>query len=323
MPTRRSKTRRRTAARPRPPRLPGDAKRAAALLSALPGVFGVFWGHRRSRREWQDEHVLSVHVQRKWDAPVTQAIPKELFGIPTDVLEVGTIRYQSLLDTNDRVRSSARGDDSLSGISALAEDDDGRIIALMSGHGTLLPAGGGFEAGPWPKGQAPWARLVDDQSPDDRLVELVDGAVTKRIDFAFGYLSSDVTSDDVLLGHTLCSLPIESRKNAPQVGERVYQVSPERGFSVAGQVAMTPAHGPLNDGVGLELEGALVVRPVTETAFSVGGDSGSLVLDADRRAVGFVVAGSEDESVSYLLPINRSLQQRLGRVFPLFFEVKG
>jgi hypothetical protein len=206
-------------------------------------------------------------------------------------------------------------------MSALARDADGALLGLLSGHGTLRSTDDGFEAGPWPEGDEPWATLVDDdQAP--YAAQLLDGAVTPRMDFAIGRVA-DIDGDEVVLGHRLRGLPIPVRNGRPAVGEELKHFSPKRGRVVRGEVVQHALAGALHDGVGIEIHGAIVIRSVDAEAFSIVTDSGSLVFDAESNAVGFVVAGSANDSVSYVLPINGALQKRLERRFKLFFEVKA
>jgi len=45
-----------------------------------------------------------------------------------------------------------------------------------------------------------------------------------------------------------------------------------------------------------------------DEAFSDGGDSGSLILDMERRAVGLLFAGADDANVTWANPIRRVLR---------------
>jgi hypothetical protein len=45
-----------------------------------------------------------------------------------------------------------------------------------------------------------------------------------------------------------------------------------------------------------------------EEAFSDGGDSGSLILDMDRRAVALLFAGADDANITWANPIRRVLR---------------
>lgn len=77
-----------------------EAKQAhGAFLLGLPNVVGVGVGLRMRRGQTTGEVALVVMVNRKVpDAELAQEerIPKELDGIPVDVLEVGDLRAGGL-----------------------------------------------------------------------------------------------------------------------------------------------------------------------------------------------------------------------------------
>lgn len=298
-------------------RLPAKLRPVVKRLRLIPGVVGVFWGLPRRGRGWAKEPALCVHVRRKWHAPPDEHIARTYHGYPTDVLAVGDIRHHSVLDTDDQVESAT----TRSSIAALARDSDGKVMALLSGHGTLRAVPNGFEAGPWGPNQAPWVNFVDDRKTRQP-IELVDGAVTPKLDFALGFLL-DTDGEQVLLGHRMSGLPIEVRRTPLGLGERLLHFSAERGLTLSGQVVNEPSDSFLHDGVGVDIDRPITVRPSGSDPFSVEGDSGSLVFDEERRAVGFVVAGAENHVVSYLVPINRAFSDRMADKFRLFFEVKA
>jgi len=297
-------------------KIPPKGRAVATKLSRLPGVLGVFWGTGRKGAEWTREGVLCVHVQRKWQPPRAQRIESVYDGIRTDIVAVGEIRHHSIVDTADRVSAFSRA----SSISAFAEDHDGNVLALLSGHGTLKTNGSSFIPGPWPDATAPWADLVDDHTTH-YTAQLRDGAVTPDMDFSLA-APFDLESDQVLLGHQMAALPITVRRSRLAIGDTVIHSSSMRGRTISGQVVHSTALGALHDGAGVEINHPIVVKANHgESAFSVEGDSGSLVFDEDRQAVGFVVAGASNFVVGYLMPFTPQLQTRMAGAFPMFFEV--
>ncbi len=56
-------------------------------LLRIPGVTGVDVGSKYVNGEKSDSLAIRVYVERKRDVPVDAAIPKEIQGIPTDVIE--------------------------------------------------------------------------------------------------------------------------------------------------------------------------------------------------------------------------------------------
>ena len=92
-----------------------------------------------------------------------------------------------------------------------------------------------------------------------------------------------------------------------QEGERVYKVGRSTGYS-SGVVGCTDLDDlPVDvDGLGeLRFDDQIEVK-ATDEWFSLGGDSGSLVVDEDGLAVGLLFAGN-DRDRSYLNPISSVL----------------
>lgn len=56
-------------------------------LLKIPGVTGVDVGNKYVNGEKTDTIAIRVYVERKRDVPPDSAIPKEIQGIPTDVIE--------------------------------------------------------------------------------------------------------------------------------------------------------------------------------------------------------------------------------------------
>jgi hypothetical protein len=296
--------------------IPDGAHAVASEFASRRGVVGVFWGASRRNGVWREERALCVHVVRKAPVEGPELIEPIVKGFRTDVIAVGQVQEHSVLDTADFVRASSQAGARRSAISAFAKREDGRILALLCGHGTLRTTDAGFESGPWAPSDTPWVHVVDDHTTS-HLAELQDGAVTPWFDFSVALLAR-VTSDEVLLGHSLAPSPISTRAAEMILGETLYHYSPVRGRTIAGRFAQSQAVA----GSQLAYEDLAVVRPIAgEPAFSVRGDSGSLVLDGQRRCVGFVVAGSEGGDVGYVLRMNDALRNRLGSRFSSFFEV--
>jgi hypothetical protein len=56
-------------------------------LLKIPGVTGVDIGHKYVGGKKTDELAIRVYVKKKREVPEKDAIPKEIRGIPTDVIE--------------------------------------------------------------------------------------------------------------------------------------------------------------------------------------------------------------------------------------------
>lgn len=294
-----------------------------------PAVTAVFWGWRHTAGSWQPRLALSAHVRRK-DPTVSdeRLIPSELHGIAVDVLPVGAVRTHASLDTADYVQATQSGATRRSAVSAFARGPDGDLLMLASGHGTLPPGPGGYRSGPWSPSDAPWVQLVDDDGTF-KYAEVADGAVNEDLDFAIARLPG-VSADEVLIGNVMATAPIPVRTAPLDPGDRLFQLSPVRGRTVTGQFVQHHMGGALSGatvsaqdsgGEEVHFRDLLVAHPQAgEPVFSVAGDSGSLVFDENRQAVGFIVAGAESGIVSYVLPFTEALIARLGPSFPLFFD---
>jgi hypothetical protein len=60
---------------------------AEAELLALPGVVGVDVGRKYVDGKKTDVIAIRVYVEKKKEVPAKLAIPKEIRGVPTDVIE--------------------------------------------------------------------------------------------------------------------------------------------------------------------------------------------------------------------------------------------
>lgn len=56
-------------------------------LLGLPGVCGVDVGHKYVNGEKTDVIAIRVYVEKKEEVPEELAVPKEIQGVPTDVIE--------------------------------------------------------------------------------------------------------------------------------------------------------------------------------------------------------------------------------------------
>lgn len=65
-------------------RVRADAERD---LLKLPGVTGVDVGYKRVGGKITRTPAILVYVKKKRDVPAQEAIPKQIQGIPTDVVE--------------------------------------------------------------------------------------------------------------------------------------------------------------------------------------------------------------------------------------------
>jgi hypothetical protein len=265
------------------------------------GVVGVFWGvgtpRGRARR-------LRVHVQKK--RHVSELSPRQLIadsidGLRTRVVQVGEPRGH-LVTGKDYVQTAS--DTRVSTITALVREDDA-WYALVSGHGTLPIDGGAYDSDYTADGAGIPLRLTDVSTGTELAGNLLEGRLTSTQDFGIARLV--IADDDV---KAACAVTGTSRP--PVRTSALGYNEPVRQFSVLDRKTRSGTVTGFGQ-VRLKLfdQNWHVYARVLEvhgqgTAFSRGGDSGSLVADSDDRLIGVVVGGSDPESdpdrSTYVLP---------------------
>ncbi len=325
MTTRRSTTADRDTRRIERPEAPLP-REALDAIAALPGVLGVFPGIRRRDGQFGNEPVITVHVRRKLprsELDRSARIPDDVGGVPTDVIAVGRPKLHAAVDSSDRLVENFDPWRRQSAISAFAQDDSGAVLALGSGHGLLRIRDGSYQSGAFPESAG--LSVFVDSDPADTGGHLTQGAVDPHLDFAIARFST-LRPPLALLGHTLSALPVPLRFGNIEGGETVQHVPPNRGRvtgTVTGGLARVPVEFRSTDGIMLSFADVFTVAG-SAGRFSKDGDSGSIVFDGERRAVGFVVGGGVDPdntnlAVTYVLRNFGALKQAMGPAFPLFF----
>lgn len=304
---------------------------AASDLDGLPGMVGALRGVRRRGQAWTTEPTLTILVRRKVSCsrlPRDQRIPRTIRGVPTDVIAVGRPRAYAdghgAIDTTDRLLAEYDTSGRKSAVSALAENPAGGVIALGSGHGLLPVADGAFVSGRWGRGARPVA-VLDEQV---HAGSLWFGEVGSDKDFAVVSFP-ELSAPSALPGHTLAAAPIEIAPRRISKHAIVQHVAPRRGYRIVGHVVADSVPGMilrLRSDLGIVTAYADVLAVVGESIrFSIPGESGSLVFDDRRRAVGFVVGGGADpddpgRDITFVLRDFAAVRGALGRLFPLFFK---
>jgi hypothetical protein len=300
-------------------------RRAASRIRDLPGVLGVFRGIRHRGKRWTKEPTLTCFVHQKIpraDLPAHARIPKKIDGIPTDVIALGRPALHACVDSQDRLVASHDDLGRKSAISALAEHPNGGMVGLGSGHGVLPVENGHYVSGRWGAGE----REVIVEHEDVEPGALWFGAIGNDADFAV-IRFPDLEPPSGFIGHLLAKRPIVVAPRKIAKGDYVHHVAPERGYHIDG-VVIADTVDPLTlyseNGIGVEYTDLIAVA-ADALPFSVPTESGSLVFDRERRAVGFVVGGGRDEqkdiNVSFVLRDFGTLRTHLQDLFGLFFRV--
>lgn len=304
-------------------RLEAGVKRAALKIATLPGVVGVFRGVRRRNGRWTDEPVLTVFVRHKRKLstlPVEQRLRSGFDGIAVDVVAVGSPRAHSQVDTTemliaDRTRESS--------ITALVAHPNGGMVALGSGHGLLPIANNAYQSGRWDADEYP----IQIDGANVSAGSLWFGETGADCDFATVRFS-DLSPPAALNGHVLAQAPIRLASRAVHPPEFVQHWAAWRRFRITGKIVASslqtlPIVLTSNDGIDTAYRDVIAVVG-DRWPFSVPGESGSLVFDENRRAIGMVIgAGTDPDApdlhVTFVLRAFDALRAALGRGFSLFF----
>lgn len=294
---------------------------AAEAILEEKGTRGVCLGLRRRGGQWREEVCITVFVETKW--PADRLHPGEAFGarfpgLPIDVIEVGATRTTTVTAADLVYHESL---DDRSAITAVLNYTSG-VWLLTSGHGVV------------PQGK-PGATV---SKPGALQVFVSDDNVsryTSTVHFAEFNGSADSAllrlddGPDALVEHpATASCPPFTLRTEPIVHNTlVRHYSPNRRRMVEGVVT---AFADYDTPTGVYItapSGDVVFYPEiycvtpTEGTFSEPGDSGSLVVDADRMVVGTVVGGSKSSALSFVLPLTpdnlsrRSTGIDLGKFF--------
>ena len=291
-------------------------------IAQVPGVTGVYIGRPTRRGKVRDEEAIVAHVRWKRDERDLrphEIIPPTVAGMRTDVLEVGVPRTTSL-DHTDPVRvfdSSRRG--SLTVVARTA----GKAVALTAGH-VVLPYDGTprisrcypFEGGPE---DVPVA-AADPSAPHDGI--LLRGRFGGPVDWAVIRFDAGPAETEPAHWAALAEAPLPVRGQVLEPGTPVLHASVTRRKRIRGEIdGYSPI--PVNlrvDGVLEQYVGVVVVRSTDGEDFSIPGDSGSLVVDDERKAWGVVIGCSNDGRLAFVLTLAPAIGQ-LGRYASAFFDL--
>lgn len=265
-------------------------------LLARANVVGVATGLKMTAGEPTDEWSVTVLVERKM--PATELSPADLVpdsvdGVPTDVVEVGPIVAQVF---NAKVRPALPGfsighhNITAGTFGCLVRDlragpGQNEHLILSNNHvladtnagspGDLILQPGPFDGGLYPS---------DAIATLDRYEPIVFGAAGYNlVDAALArpMFSRNVTA--AIIGQV-----VPRGVSQALVGARVIKAGRTTEVT-SGNVLSTNATVAVNYGT----PGTAIFRhQIITTAMSAGGDSGSLLMDADLNAIGLLYAGS-------------------------------
>jgi hypothetical protein len=308
-----------------------DGVRAARVrhersLFRRANVLGVALGHKVTGGRETHEPCVVVYVERKLpEAALARrdVVPKDLEGVRTDVVQTGRFRALVLMQRPDpprttRVRPAPCGVSvghvrvTAGTLGVLARRRDGTVVVLSNNHilansndaapgdAILQPgrADGGIDADAI-------ARLTDfvpiafsEPGAFGRFLERIAGPLLARLGLGLRRLPSDranlvdaaiaePTGPDLVTPEILGIGRVRGTAD-PDVGMRVAKSGRTTGVTWG---TVTALDGVVHVDYGGKT--ALFRQVVVSDLHSRGGDSGSLVLDGDERAVGLLFAGSD------------------------------
>jgi hypothetical protein len=194
------------------------------------------------------------------------------------------------------------------------------VLALLSAHGTF-PVVAGALPGVYDPGMPMGVCALD---PGGRRFtgELLAGRLNASSDSALARMhdGGDVNERHLAAG---CSPPLKLRASAMRDDEEVVHYSGMRRRELVGRVRHVANGVTLVPGVRgqrFPYRDVIVVESCDrDLPFSMKGDSGSLVVDRHRRAIGTVVGGAPAANLSYVLPLTGAMRW-LGPRGRHFFE---
>lgn len=275
-------------------KLSEDEIRQISAYAGDDNVVGWGRGERKRGGQWTREACLVAYVAKKFgdeelarEDASTRPLPREVGAHAVDVLEIGSLSFNVA-----HWSAFASAVDTGFGAAALA-DPKGPPLALLAGHAALprpngaylprwSPGHGGEVKVEGLAGQVVGGAFGHGQSVDWAVVRLPDVKVKT---------THHVTGGGTPLAYT----------GVLQQREPVHFYSPVRRTIVHGVVLGFEASLKI---AGTGYSNLLIVESaVAGERFSVRNDSGSLVFNAENRAIGMVVASSDTKPASVLATI--------------------
>ncbi|MFC4334309.1 chymotrypsin family serine protease [Salininema proteolyticum] len=265
-------------------------------LLGFSGVGAVDVGYRwRAGRLRTDEVCVRVWVEAKGDPiPAGEFVPGDLDGVATDVVErrlelkgPDTVRWNALVGGVSVGPCRDVGGGPVAGtLGAVVVDSAcGDLVGLTNWHVAVADdAGGEGDRMVQP------SRLDGGSCPDDEVGALVRSRLDERVDAAVVSLTGreitrHVRGIGVLCGVAVPELGMEVRKSGRTTDTTTGMVD---GLEASVRVDYGPGFGVR------QLEGQISLTGTDGRPFGQGGDSGSVVVTGDGRAVGLYFAGDRD-----------------------------
>jgi hypothetical protein len=276
------------------PREHQDAARTlAARVMGRPGVTSVRVGYKTVGGRRTDRLAVVVGVERKRplsDLSPDEVIPPEVDGVETDVVETG--RYHAYAVAPTRGGSSVGHYSGPTGtLGAWVRGADGQPVLLSNAH-VIAATNAGQPSDPI-LSPGPVDGGTD---PDDRIATLraswsiVPASMgTNRVDVALAapardeYVTPDITGIGLITGEADAAL-----------GDAVWKSGRTTGVTTGEVIGIDAVVDVWYGDFLARFTGQTVIGP---GSFSAPGDSGSVVVNGERKAVGLLFAGSRSDTI--------------------------
>ncbi|HAA89753.1 MAG: Uncharacterized protein XD63_0466 [Thermoanaerobacterales bacterium 50_218] len=308
---------------------------AKRRYTGLPNVIGVGIGYKKKGQRETDELAVIFFVEKKLPAEalrIDQLVPRRIAGVPTDVVEIGEVRF---LGRTGKVRPAPPGVSighyrvTAGTFGAVVKDRKTGEIMILSNNHILANTTDGNDGRAQIGDPVYQPGSYDGGSDDDVIGNLAGFIPVYRYTgdaeckvATFGLRAANTVIQAFRPNYYLrlekrgrvnlvdCAVarPLEPDLITPEILEigRVAGIrEPEPGLVVkkSGRTSgltigkITAIRVVLNVTMGMGNDAARFQEQVVADLKSAPGDSGSLVLDEENRAVGLLFAGSTDYSV--------------------------
>ncbi|MCU0450725.1 MAG: S1 family peptidase [Bernardetiaceae bacterium] len=283
-------------------------------LMARNGVIGVGLGHKIKKGKNTGDACITVLVETKLDKSAVSAanlVPETLGKYKTDVVEIGYVVAQSEITLRNRVRPVLGGYSvghfriTAGTIGCVVKDAvpalgvTNRYYILSNNHvlansNAAMVGDAILQPGPFDGGANPADRI----GTLARFVPInFSAGANNTVDCAlaevnFGDASREIFWNGYVKGTVPATVGLAIQKTGRTTGHTTGQV--------------TAINATINVNFG-ESGTARFINQIVAGAMSAGGDSGSLVIDQDNRAVGLLFAGSTASTI--INPIAAVLSQ--------------
>lgn len=308
---------------------------ARRRYTGLPNVIGVGIGHKRKGQQDTDELAVIFFVEKKVPAGalgVDQVIPKRIGRVPTDVIEVGEVRF---LGRTKKFRPAPPGVSvghykvTAGTFGAVVRDRESGALLILSNNHVLANASDG-EDGRAQVGDPVYQPGSYDGGTEDDIIGRLERFVpiyrySKEVECSFAALGVKAANAVIqafrpqyrlrlerrgMVNIVDCAVarPLDAGLITPEILEvgrvaGIAEAQPGLQVKKSGRTTgltrgrVTAVRVTLNVTMGHSSDVVRFQEQIMAELKSAPGDSGSLVLDPENRAVGLLFAGSNDYSV--------------------------